>query len=151
MVYCADSNLSQRNEQQGHCIWYDECAYSKLANKAINCYYNGTAKPLDAEGQHLLSKYCSYMLVDRGNGINTCCNTANLRSLNDGLQLAANFLSRCPSCMDNFARQICEMTCSPNQSQFLEPVQIKINETTGLFFYIPVRRLLHSNCYYYCL
>lgn len=58
----------------------------------------------------------------------TCCDAKNLKSLENGVALAANFLSRCPSCLDNFARVICEMTCSSKQSVFLEPVKFDVND-----------------------
>lgn len=42
-----------------------------------------------------------------------------IQVINSNIKLAANFLQRCPSCFSNFARQICDMTCAPNQSSFM--------------------------------
>lgn len=39
--------------------------------------------------------------------------------INKNIQLAANFLQRCPSCLANLVRHICDFTCSPNQSDFM--------------------------------
>lgn len=46
---------------------------------------------------------------------------------NDNIRLAANLLNRCPSCMNNLARHICEFTCSPVQSNFINVLKIGKN------------------------
>lgn len=132
VIYGAESNRSL-HEDKHHCIWYGEC--SKTATgKPLNCYWNETARPLDDNAATaLLAKHCPHMVVDRGDGLRTCCDINNLKSLADGLGLAANLLKRCPSCFDNFARVICEMTCSPMQSKFLEVVSTNTNPQTGNF------------------
>lgn len=43
-----------------------------------------------------------------------------ITTLNQNLKLAANFLQRCPSCLTNLARQICDFTCGANQTNFME-------------------------------
>ena len=35
-----------------------------------------------------------------------------------------NLIGRCPSCYYNFLRIFCEMTCSPDQDQFLWPLSL---------------------------
>ena len=84
-----------------------------------NCIYDGPAKPLNSEGQKLLAKHCPHLLVDEGKGINTCCDTKQLTTLDSNIQLASNFLKRCPSCLDNLAKHFCDFTCGINQSKFI--------------------------------
>lgn len=126
-------NNDSNREEAGHCIWYGEC-YQNSAGLSKNCFYNGTALPLDNDGQKILAKWCPHMLVDKGDGIKTCCNVANLQSFDKGIKLAANFLSRCPSCLNNLVRHLCEMTCSPNQSKYLKAVNTSLN-TEGIYLY----------------
>lgn len=33
-------------------------------------------------------------------------------------------IQRCPACLSNFAKYLCEMTCSPRQSEFMVTTQI---------------------------
>nr|XP_033342938.1 NPC intracellular cholesterol transporter 1 isoform X2 [Megalopta genalis] len=106
---------------EGHCIWYGEC-YNDGHKK--NCPYTGPAKPLDFEGQKLLAKNCPHLVQDSGNGINTCCNTTQLQTMDSNVKLAANFISRCPSCLDNLVKHFCEFTCSPIQSTFINVTEI---------------------------
>lgn len=106
------------SDEGDHCIWYGEC-YMDAAMHKKNCYYNGPPKPLDPEGQKLLSKNCPHLLVDNGKGINTCCDMKQLTTLDANIKLASNFLKRCPSCLDNLVKHFCDLTCAVNQSKFI--------------------------------
>ncbi|XP_055614441.1 NPC intracellular cholesterol transporter 1, partial [Uranotaenia lowii] len=51
--------------------------------------------------------------------------------LNKNVVLAANFLARCPSCMSNLVRHMCDFTCNPKQSKFLEVKAMEVNQQTN--------------------
>ncbi|XP_076168069.1 Niemann-Pick type C-1a isoform X2 [Ptiloglossa arizonensis] len=110
--------------ESGHCIWYGQC-YTDIYTHKKNCPYSGPPKLLDFEGQELLAKTCPHLVKDSGNGIKTCCDTKQLQTLNTNLKLAANFISRCPSCFDNFVKHFCEFTCSTEQSKFINVTEIR--------------------------
>ena len=40
---------------------------------------------------------------------------------------AEQLLARCPSCYENFKRSICEFTCNPKNSEYLNPTVIPDN------------------------
>ncbi|XP_067212878.1 NPC intracellular cholesterol transporter 1 isoform X4 [Linepithema humile] len=105
-------------EEDAHCVWYGECYMDGAMHKKY-CPYDGLAKPLDSEGQKLLGKHCPHLLVDSGNGINTCCDMNQLINLDTNIKLASNFLKRCPSCLDNLVKHFCDFTCATNQSKFI--------------------------------
>lgn len=44
--------------------------------------------------------------------------------------MAAGFLKRCPSCLNNLVRHLCEFTCSPTQSDFIEVKALEVNKET---------------------
>ncbi|KOC62540.1 Niemann-Pick C1 protein [Habropoda laboriosa] len=96
-----------------------------------NCNYTGIPKLLDNEGQKLLSKNCPHLMNDFGNGIHTCCDTNQLETMDKNIKLAANFLSRCPSCLDNLVKHICEFTCSTEQSKFIDVTDIQKENGTS--------------------
>nr|XP_034176148.1 NPC intracellular cholesterol transporter 1 isoform X4 [Osmia lignaria] len=108
----------------GHCIWYGECYQDEMMHKK-NCHYIGPPKPLDNEGQKILAKNCHHLINDSGNGINTCCDTNQLQTMDLNIKLAANFISRCPSCLDNLVKHFCEFTCSTKQSTFINVTDIQ--------------------------
>ncbi|XP_011329204.1 NPC intracellular cholesterol transporter 1 isoform X4 [Ooceraea biroi] len=105
-------------EENGHCVWYGECYMDGAMHKKY-CPYTGSAKPLDSEGQKLLAKHCPHLLVDDGKGINTCCDSKQLVTLDANVKLASNFLKRCPSCLDNLVKHFCDFSCAANQSKFI--------------------------------
>ena len=43
------------------------------------------------------------------------------------LAQAEQLLARCPSCYENFRRSICEFTCNPKMSDYLNPTVIPNN------------------------
>ncbi|XP_076647922.1 Niemann-Pick type C-1a isoform X2 [Halictus rubicundus] len=108
---------------EGQCVWYGEC-FTDLFMHKKNCPYSGPPKLLDFDGQKLLAKNCPHLVQDSGNGIRTCCNTTQLETMDANIKLAANFISRCPSCLDNLVKHFCEFTCSPNQSSFINVTEI---------------------------
>lgn len=125
----------------GHCIWYGECFQDSFLHKK-NCFYDGPAKPLSSEGQKILAKRCPHLMVDNGQGINTCCDEKQLMTLDSNINIASNFLKRCPSCLDNLIKHICDFTCAVNQNQFINVT--KTAEENGNYSHF-VSSLLERN------
>lgn len=106
---------------------YDECGRTSNGplTQQLICSYNGTAKPLSEKGISLLKKWCPHYLDSYGsNPINTCCSEKQLITLDKNVQQAALLISRCPSCKYNFVRHYCDFACRPDQSTFIEPLEI---------------------------
>ncbi|KAJ8965134.1 hypothetical protein NQ314_004359 [Rhamnusium bicolor] len=119
-----DSSSRTDGTTAGHCIWYGECNGSGA--KKQNCLYNGTALPLNGTGPALLKTWCP----DLSPGA-TCCSEDQLQSFDTSIKMAANFLKRCPSCMANLVRHLCSMTCSPDQSKFIDVKGTAVNAKTN--------------------
>uniref|UniRef100_A0A8C4Q4A4 Niemann-Pick disease, type C1 n=1 Tax=Eptatretus burgeri TaxID=7764 RepID=A0A8C4Q4A4_EPTBU len=124
--------------QEGYCVWYGECGMNPGTSKPYNCFDNGPAQPLPVHDRELLVELCPKF--SNGN-FSTCCNVDQLRTLKTSMSLPVQFLSRCPSCMFNFMTFFCELTCSPNQSTFLNVTETKTLEkgnisVTSLDYYI---------------
>ncbi|XP_033249030.1 NPC intracellular cholesterol transporter 1 isoform X1 [Drosophila miranda] len=97
------------------CVWFGVCNTDAF-NHNQYCSYNGTAKAMPKDGLNLLKERCSFLLDESQTEF--CCDTNQVKILNENVKLAAAILDRCPSCMSNLVRHICEFTCSANQSQF---------------------------------
>ena len=105
-------------------MWYDQCGTGSDTGKPINCLYNGKAKKIpNKESQDILDNLCPEL----SNG-SICCSLSQLHSLQSGIQSAQQMMARCPSCWKNFRQLYCQMTCSPNNSLFIDPRSFK-NET----------------------
>ncbi|XP_049532934.1 NPC intracellular cholesterol transporter 1 isoform X2 [Anopheles darlingi] len=118
----AQIQAQSSDDGSGQCVWYGICNKDALGRSQY-CPYNGTAKPVDSKTKELLSVWCSHLLVeDSSNNVNTCCDSEQVEVLNKNVALAANFLARCPSCMANLVRHMCDFTCSTKQSNFMKVI-----------------------------
>ena len=96
---------------------YGECGPAQ--NSAVyNCEYTGKAKPLQPEASELLQELCPHLYTG-ANSTNICCDYAQLSRFSTSMQLPKQLMSRCPACYRNFKAFLCDMTCGPNQSDFL--------------------------------
>ncbi|NXP53899.1 NPC1 protein, partial [Heliornis fulica] len=109
------------------CVWYGECGVAS-GDKRYNCAYDGPPIALPEDGYDLMQELCPGLFF--GN-VSTCCDVRQLQTLKINLQLPLQFLSRCPSCFYNLINLFCELTCSPNQSEFL-------NVTSTIPYYDPI-------------
>ncbi|XP_014211184.1 Niemann-Pick C1 protein isoform X2 [Copidosoma floridanum] len=120
-----DLRLAHAAQTGGHCVWRGECYEDPSSKHKKNCPYDGPAQPLDAQGQEIFKKHCPHMLLPNGDVPNTCCDTNQLNTFSANIGMASGILQRCPSCMSNFEKHICEFTCSPHQSNFINVTSVK--------------------------
>ncbi|XP_013101655.2 NPC intracellular cholesterol transporter 1 isoform X3 [Stomoxys calcitrans] len=122
------SNLIAPSTQD--CIWYGVCNVDNF-ERSQYCSYNGTAKPISEEGRQFLKERCGHLLEN--DATDFCCDSKQVEILNKNIKLAANFLDRCPSCMSNLVRHLCEFTCSPRQSEFMHVVETESSADGKLY------------------
>ncbi|XP_004301979.1 PREDICTED: niemann-Pick C1 protein-like [Fragaria vesca subsp. vesca] len=112
---------------------YDICG-KRSDGKVLNCPFGSpSVKPSDL----LSSKIQSLCPTITGN---VCCTAAQFDTLRASVQQAIPFLVGCPACLRNFLNLFCELTCSPNQSLFINVTSVnKVNNNMtigGIDFYI---------------
>ncbi|KAI3517965.1 hypothetical protein L1887_06233 [Cichorium endivia] len=122
------SNATQRERHgEEYCAMYDICG-ARSDGKVVNCPFGSpSVKPDDL----LSAKIQSLCPTISGN---ICCTEAQFDTLRSQVQQAIPFLVGCPACLRNFLNLFCELTCSPNQSQFINVTdisKIKNNSTVG--------------------
>ncbi|XP_017042857.1 NPC intracellular cholesterol transporter 1 isoform X1 [Drosophila ficusphila] len=115
--------LIQSSKQD--CIWYGVCNTNAFQHSQ-NCPYNGTAKEMPSDGLDLMKHRCGYLLENSNNKF--CCDKTQVELLNKNVELAGHILDRCPSCIENLVRHICQFTCSPHQSEFMRVVATDKNK-----------------------
>ncbi|XP_059616891.1 NPC intracellular cholesterol transporter 1 isoform X3 [Phlebotomus argentipes] len=111
---------AQETNSTGHCIWYGVCHEDNMTHHKQYCPYDGPPKKLDSKGLESLAKWCGHLMQDEGTS--TCCDVDMIDTLNKNVELAANFLKRCPSCMANLVKHMCDFTCSRTQSEFMNVI-----------------------------
>ncbi|KAF5285860.1 hypothetical protein FQA39_LY04321 [Lamprigera yunnana] len=125
LIGSSNASINKSNDDY-HCVWYGQCNERNGVHQY--CPYNGTAKSIQSEGTRILAKWCPHLISDVESETRTCCDLDQIKAMDINVYLVANFLSRCPSCMHNYIQHICEMTCSPQQSRYIDVVDVKKNE-----------------------
>ncbi|XWS14371.1 hypothetical protein CRYUN_Cryun35bG0003500 [Craigia yunnanensis] len=127
-----NDELRQRHSE-GYCAMYNICG-NRSDGKILNCPYGSPAVKPD---ELLSSKIQSLCPTITGN---VCCTEAQFDTLRTQVQQAIPFLVGCPACLRNFLNLFCELSCSPNQSLFINVTtvsKVKSNLTVdGIDFYI---------------
>ncbi|KAL8523692.1 hypothetical protein ACS0TY_013599 [Phlomoides rotata] len=133
----SDMRFLLDNATEGHseeyCAMYDICG-ARSDGKVLNCPL-GT--PSIKPDELLSAKIQSLCPTITGN---ICCTEAQFNTLRTQVQQAIPFLVGCPACLRNFLNLFCELTCSPNQSQFINVTSIaKVGNNltvNGIDYYI---------------
>ncbi|KAB2626246.1 Niemann-Pick C1 protein-like [Pyrus ussuriensis x Pyrus communis] len=129
------SNATTAGERHSEecCAMYGICGQCS-DGKYLNCPFGSpSVKPDDL----LSSKVQSLCPTITGN---VCCTEAQFDTLRSQVQQAIPFLVGCPACLRNFLNLFCELTCSPNQSLFINVTSVaKVNKNMtvdGIDYYI---------------
>ncbi|XP_019417010.1 PREDICTED: Niemann-Pick C1 protein-like isoform X1 [Lupinus angustifolius] len=127
LILKSSATTSGERHSENYCAMYDICG-KRSDDKVLNCPYGSPAvKPDDL----LSSKIQSLCPTITGN---VCCTEAQFDTLKTQVQQAIPFLVGCPACLRNFLNLFCELTCSPNQSLFINVTSVdKVggNSTVG--------------------
>jgi hypothetical protein len=100
-----------------YCAMYDICG-QRSDGKVLNCPYpSPSVKPADLLSAKIQS------LCPSLNG-NVCCTEQQFDTLRVQVQQAVPILVGCPACLRNFLNLFCELSCSPNQSLFINVTSV---------------------------
>ncbi|XP_068081512.1 NPC intracellular cholesterol transporter 1 homolog 1b isoform X2 [Anabrus simplex] len=72
------------------------------------------------EAKKKMEDFCPHL-----SGSYACCNGEQIEAVLKKVQMAQALLGRCPSCFRNLKQSYCDMTCSPQQAEFMEPIDIR--------------------------
>ncbi|XP_058098545.1 uncharacterized protein LOC131243314 isoform X2 [Magnolia sinica] len=129
----AKEGVDREKHAEEYCSMYDICG-QRRDGKVLNCPYGSpSVKP----NELLSSKIQSLCPTITGN---VCCTSDQFDTLRGQVQQAIPFLVGCPACLRNFLNFFCELSCSPNQSLFINVTSIsKVNNNLtvdGIDFYV---------------
>ncbi|XP_022982156.1 Niemann-Pick C1 protein-like [Cucurbita maxima] len=127
------NGTSGEKHSEGYCAMYDICG-KRPDGKLLNC---PTGTPSVKPDNLLSSKIQSLCPTITGN---VCCTEEQFDTLRSQLMQAIPFLVGCPACLRNFLNLFCELTCSPNQSLFINVTAVlKVNNSfavDGIDYYV---------------
>ncbi|KAL5557719.1 hypothetical protein UlMin_033930 [Ulmus minor] len=121
-----NSSTGERHSE-GYCAMYDICG-KRTDGKVLNCPLGSPAVKPDDLVSSKIQSLCPTITGD------VCCSEFQFDTLRTQVQQVV------PACLRNFLNLFCELTCSPNQSLFINVTsiaQVDNNSTVdGIDFYI---------------
>ncbi|XP_056169601.1 uncharacterized protein LOC115672607 isoform X2 [Syzygium oleosum] len=109
--------MSLERHSEDYCAMYDICG-ERSDGKVLNCPYGSPSVKPD---ELLSAKIQSLCPTISGN---VCCTETQFETLRAQVQQAIPFLVGCPACLRNFLNLFCELSCSPNQSLFINVTSV---------------------------
>ncbi|XP_058790036.1 NPC intracellular cholesterol transporter 1 homolog 1b-like [Phymastichus coffea] len=111
-----------------HCTWYKECKVSDNSNSLRNCLSGQPAQPINnVTAEYIFKQRCPHFF-NNTDEILTCCDAAQIITMDINMGRAEAIFGRCASCMKNLFRSICDFTCQPDQSRFMNAMEILKND-----------------------
>ena len=91
--------------------------------------YLNKIEALSTEVQSKLARLCPHLTERDAH----CCSSKQLDNMEKSFQIISAFVGRCPSCLYNFRKVFCDMSCSPIQDTFLKATKTEAatHETKG--------------------
>ncbi|KMZ76416.1 hypothetical protein ZOSMA_1024G00010 [Zostera marina] len=132
-------DISGKKYEEGYCSMYDICGH-RSDGKVLNCpNVTHSIKPNNMLSLKIQS------LCPTING-NVCCTEEQFNTLRGQVQQAIPFLGGCPACLRNFLNLFCEITCSPNQSLFINVNKIRTVDGIEYFITEYFAKELYNSC-----
>ncbi|KAG2574016.1 hypothetical protein PVAP13_7KG294500 [Panicum virgatum] len=144
-ISAQESNSSRVVPAEGYCSMYGICG-QRSDGKVLNCANATKAVKPDTLFSSRVQSLCPTITG------NVCCTVDQFDTLHQQVQQAVPFLVGCPACLRNFLNLFCEMSCSPNQSLFINVTSVKqINSTAtvdGIDYYVTTNygEELYNSC-----
>ncbi|KAJ1272298.1 hypothetical protein BS78_06G191600 [Paspalum vaginatum] len=144
-IRAQQSNGSRVVPAEGYCSMYGICG-QRSDGKVLNCANATKSVKPDTLFSSRIQSLCPTITG------NVCCTVDQFDTLHQQVQQAVPFLVGCPACLRNFLNLFCEMSCSPNQSLFINVTSVKqINSTTtvdGIDYYVTTNygEELYNSC-----
>ncbi|XP_043263992.1 NPC intracellular cholesterol transporter 1 homolog 1b-like [Colletes gigas] len=129
LIFCCALRLGDSNgEQQYRCVWYGDCGPS-VEKPTLNytCVSNDPPRRINNRTIALLLRdICPQYFIDTESP-KLCCDSNNIKTLLGQTNMIDGIFGRCPTCIKNAYKLICDLSCSPEQSRFLQLKDVGIN------------------------
>ncbi|KZC13635.1 Niemann-Pick C1 protein [Dufourea novaeangliae] len=118
--------VSHSIEEEPHCVWYGDCT-EEGSTKHVTCVSNDPPQQIqDKEIAKKLREKCP-QYFEETDMPKLCCDNGTIGTLLGQMGMVEGVFGRCPTCVRNAYKLICDMSCSPVQSQFMEVMDTAVN------------------------
>ncbi|CAD7700022.1 unnamed protein product [Ostreobium quekettii] len=114
----------------GVCTVYGDCGKDSN-DKGIPCPDSSPARNVSDAMAAKLANYCPALWAQYGGTGKACCTEQQLDALWADMAQAENLFAGCPACMSNFIHLWCVVSCSPDQSTYMNVTALQTNHLTG--------------------
>ncbi|EWC46894.1 hypothetical protein DRE_03906 [Drechslerella stenobrocha 248] len=129
------AEITKRHEA-GYCAIRGECGSRGFFGKPLPCPDNDKAIEPKASLRRDLVEFCGPKWATGP----ICCTANQLDTMKGNLEVVQQLLTPCPACMANFFNLICTMSCSPDQSLFMDVTKTEVlngnRVVSGLSYYV---------------
>lgn len=134
----AQAAMSGQSRREGRCNMRGQCGKPNILLPDLPCAVEEekALEPSESLRQSIVS-VCGQEYNEGG----LCCTQEQVDVLKSNLEQVEPLISACPACRNNFRSLFCSMTCSPNQSTFLDVVRSQNTSTGGTDGNIAVKEL----------
>lgn len=117
--------------QKGMCTFSGTCGYNvNLTNSdkrgSIPCYQSKPSFP--PEDLDHIREVCPNLVAENPEDTRVCCQDSQVTVLEEQISASDLLFGRCPSCFANFRNLYCYITCSPDQSSFVDVTETIQND-----------------------
>ncbi|XP_018394267.1 PREDICTED: Niemann-Pick C1 protein-like [Cyphomyrmex costatus] len=103
------------------CAWYGECGIDLETMFPRTCVAKNKAQPInDLTAEAVLLKRCPHFFKNGEPPERTCCDANQILTMDTSMDMAESVFGRCPTCVRNMFRLICDFTCSSEQGRFVK-------------------------------
>lgn len=109
--------------EPNRCVAYGDCGKNPLkplATTNMPCLYNEAPQILDQTSFQILKDSCPDLVRDyTREQVPVCCDSYQIKTVAESLQVAAQIYARCPGCWYNYKQIFCSVICGPHQSLYV--------------------------------
>lgn len=151
-LLCYALQLARCETDAYHCVWRGNCGFTELG-VSRTCASNDPPESIDPQSNSNLREKCPHYFEGKGilsridlsslrsswffhfcvnvsDSPELCCDADNVKTLIENLNMAESIFGRCPTCLKNVYKLLCDLVCSPEQSKFLRVTKTGNNYTT---------------------
>ncbi|KAG6801155.1 NPC intracellular cholesterol transporter 1 1b [Apis mellifera caucasica] len=127
-LLCYALQLARCETDAYHCVWRGNCGFTEFG-VSRTCASNDPPEPIDPQSNSNLREKCPHYFEGKDSP-ELCCDADNVKTLIENLNMAESIFGRCPTCLKNVYKLLCDLVCSPEQSKFLRVTKTGNNYTT---------------------
>eukprot|EP00210_Caulerpa_lentillifera_P003889 g3716.t1 len=129
-IHAPNNTAKTLIHREGYCSMYGYCGENDKGK--VPCPRNKPAERINESLAQKIALFCPYLWKNISARKISCCTEEMVTNTYNSTIRASNLLGGCPACWNNFANLWCTISCSPDQSLFMDVVKTQRDKKTKL-------------------